>query len=154
VNTLLHGLSDTQVAAGLALLVVASFHASCISAYHYNVACYLMLMSVATHILAFANVPPFLRQEPARGPGARVAAVVAILDLAWELFKARDAIDGFPVAPSARAIMPAACFVGNQTSVLDPAYLASHNASQILGQTHDSMAGTSTACSWRWPRRV
>jgi hypothetical protein len=140
-DTLLHGLSDTQVAAGFAMLVVVSFHASCISAYHYNVACYLMFMSLTTHILAFVNVPKFCAKGVFIGI-IRILAILAILGLTWSLFKARDAIQDFPVQASSLAIMPAACFVGNQTSVLGLEYFDSHNMSQILGSTGTS-AGSS-----------
>lgn len=116
-DTTLHSLSDIQVAAGLALLVVVEFHASCISGYHFNVICYLMIMSLITHILAFVNVPEFCSKNWWVGVG-RTLAIVAELILTWSLFKDRDILQNFPSNASPLLIMPAACFIGNGTNVI------------------------------------
>lgn len=114
IDTTLHNLSDFSVAAGLALLITAELHSNCISAYHLNVICYLMIMSLITHVLTFVNVPEFCSKNMWLGVG-RIVGIVATLILTWTLFRERDIIADFPISPSPRLIMPAACFVGNQT---------------------------------------
>lgn len=142
IDTLLHTMSDAQVATGLALLLVVTFHASCISAYHYNVVCYLMFMSLVTHVLAYVNIPNFVKKGNLIAT-LRVFAVLAIIVLTWMLFKARDAIEDFPVDANSLAIMPAACFVGNQSSILGVEYFSNHNVSEILGSTGSTSGSTS-----------
>ncbi len=127
-DTTLHSLSDAQIVAGLALLIVASFHASCISAYHYNVVCYLMIMSLITHTLVFVNIPSYCGKKKLWIGIARVLAILAILVLTGMLYKARDVAQSFPVDPSSLFIMPASCFVGNQTSVLPDSLLHSSSS--------------------------
>ncbi|KAJ3492510.1 hypothetical protein NLG97_g5342 [Lecanicillium saksenae] len=133
-DTLLHSLSDSQIVVGLALLIVTTFHASCISAYHYNVVCYLMYLSVISHALTFINVPEFCSKNWLHG-GVRALAITATFAFTWMLFKAREASDRFPIAADSLAIMPAACFVGNQSTVLRADLFASGNMSQIVGAT-------------------
>ncbi|RDW62023.1 hypothetical protein BP6252_11456 [Coleophoma cylindrospora] len=141
IDTLLHGMSDVQVAAGIAMLIVVTFHADCISAYHYDVVCYLMLMSLMTHILVFVNVPQYCAKNYLVGI-TRIITILAIFVLTWLLFKARDVIQDFPVQASSLAIMPAACFVGNDSSVIGSDYFASHNVTQILESTGTSAGST------------
>ncbi|RDW67003.1 hypothetical protein BP5796_09752 [Coleophoma crateriformis] len=141
IDTLLHGMSDAQVAAGIAMLIVVTFHASCISAYHYDVVCYLMLMSLMTHILVFVNVPQYCAKNYVVGI-TRIFTIFAIFILTWLLFKARDVIQDFPVEASSLAIMPAACFVGNDSSVIGSDYFASHNVTQILESSGTSAGST------------
>lgn len=131
IDTLLHGLSDSQITAGLALLITTSYHASCISAYHYNGVCYLMLMSLTTHVLAFVNIPEFGAKNHTHG-AVRMLGIIATLFLTWELFFARGAKDDFPVGPVSLAVIPSACFVGNESSALSLQYYDTHNVSQLL----------------------
>ncbi|CAN8098150.1 unnamed protein product [Discula destructiva] len=95
-------------------MITAELHSSCISAYHLNVVCYLMIMSLITHILTFVNVPGFCSKNLWVGAG-RILGIIATLGLTWTSFRERDIISSFPTNPSPRLIMPAACFVGNQT---------------------------------------
>jgi hypothetical protein len=66
IDTTLHSLSDTQLVASIGLLFAMLYQSCDISAYHYNLVCYMLLMSMVTHIFAFVNIPHFFKRTSGR----------------------------------------------------------------------------------------
>jgi hypothetical protein len=137
IDTLLHGFSDTQLVSGISLLSSTYFQGCDLSAFHYNLVCLMIIMSLITHIFAFVNIPHYFKKNvwPAL---LRLGGVLLTLGMAWALFKSRD-VNHFPTSAGSLSIMPAHCFTN--TSITDPDFFSSNNASSIiLGSGNDNGA--------------
>ncbi|XTI89811.1 hypothetical protein V2W45_603811 [Cenococcum geophilum] len=66
IDTTLHSLSDTQLVASIGLLFATLYQSCDISAYHYNLVCCMLLMSMATHIFAFVKIPHLFKRTSSR----------------------------------------------------------------------------------------
>lgn len=59
---LLVGLSDTQAVTGLALLVITLYNSICsLSAYHYDLICILVLMSLIVHFCTITIISHYFK---------------------------------------------------------------------------------------------
>ena len=67
--------SDQQMVTGLSLVITTRFYVGCsISAYHYDIVCNLVLMSVVTHLCSITFITPYFHHI-----GLGVARIVLIL---------------------------------------------------------------------------
>ena len=107
-ETLLQTFSDQQLVAGFSILVATSFAACDISAYHYNLVCTMVLMSLVTHINTLVNIPNFICKGWIVGT-YRILAIVAMVILSAILFSARNT-STFPVSAGPLSVLPAVCF--------------------------------------------
>ena len=107
-ETLLQTFSDQQLVAGYSILVGTSFAACDISAYHYNLVCVMVLMSLVTHINTIVNIPNFLFRGWLVGT-YRLLAILAMVILSAVLFSARNT-STFPISAGPLSILPAVCF--------------------------------------------
>jgi hypothetical protein len=116
-DSLLHSISDGQIIAGLALLLTINSQSCSITAYHYNLACTMLLLSIVTHLNALIAIPSFFHKGKNIAT-LRVLAIAAQVILTAMIFSARHSVK-FPTKASSLAIMPAACFENmNATDLL------------------------------------
>ncbi|MCJ1476032.1 hypothetical protein MMC13_004697 [Lambiella insularis] len=111
-ETLLQAFSDQQLVTGLSLLASVNHQGCHIAAYHYNLVCTMVSMSIVTHLNALINVAKFFP----RGYLVaiyRFVAMTASLILTGILFWSRNTRT-FPSRAGSLAIMPAACFEGSE----------------------------------------
>jgi hypothetical protein len=108
IESLMHSLGDQQLIAGIALLLVVNHQACQISAYHYNLVCTMLLMSIITHLNTLINIPDFLYKGKTVAT-YRLIGIFAQFVLSGIVLSARNT-STFPSQPSSLAIMPAACF--------------------------------------------
>ena len=108
IESVLQTLSDQQLVAGIALLVALNVQACEVSAYHYNVACTMLLLSAITHLNTMINISDFLFRGTWVGL-QRLLSIAAQLIFTGIVLSARNT-HTFPSKPSALSIMPAACF--------------------------------------------
>lgn len=110
---LINAFSDQQSVAGLSLIVVAGHDGCEISAYVYNVVCFLIVMSLITHLNALTNTRNWFESEyTARGIVMGVFKLLPILAtviMAGIMLGARNS-PNFPVNASEYVRLSASCF--------------------------------------------
>lgn len=114
-ESLLTAFSDQQIISGLSLLIVAG-HSGCeISAYIYNIVCFLLVMNLITHLNALTNTPSWFGPKYQSLCRALVNAllrlilVIVVLILSGIMLGARTGVP-FPSDAGVMATFPAACF--------------------------------------------
>jgi hypothetical protein len=105
---MLHAVSDQQLLSGISLLFAANLLACTISAYHYNLICTMLLLSLVTHLNALVSIPDFFHKNRVMAAFRLVGFVVQIA-LSNIFLSARNSTQ-FPYTASSLAILPAACF--------------------------------------------
>ena len=111
--------SDQQIVTGLSLVIATRWYMGCtISAYHYDIVCNLVLMSVVTHLCSITFITPYF-QRSVLGI-ARVFLILFTISMA-SVMLAKRSNTSFPTgkpnyAPTDRTripylISPAACFM-------------------------------------------
>lgn len=110
---LINAFSDQQSVAGLSLLVVAGHDGCQISAYVYNVVCFLIVMSLITHLNALTNTRNWFESEHTkRGLLMGIFKLFPILTtviMAGIMLGARNS-PNFPVNASEYVRLKACCF--------------------------------------------
>lgn len=142
-------LSDQQLASAIALIFTLNYQACTISAYDYNVACSMLLLSVVVHFSSLVMVSDYLYRHTFVSL-SRVLAILVQLVLTGILFLARNTAM-FPFRPSSLAIMPAACF--ENTTVVETAGLANFidfvsNVTTNATLTTTNTTGNGTETLW------
>ena len=91
-----------------------------ISAYHYNLVCYMLLMFMVTHIFAFVNIPHFFKNNfwPAL---VRLFNILLTSVFTWFLCKSRD-VQGFPMDAASLAVFPVSCLINGSDGILGPSF--------------------------------
>ncbi|KAH3964588.1 hypothetical protein HBI56_051360 [Parastagonospora nodorum] len=114
---LLHGISDHQLIAGLALLATLNNQACSISAYHYNIVCTMLILSAVTHLNSLLSIQDFIHKGRIVAL-VRVAAITAQYGLSAMVLSGRNAKTGrgFPMTAGSLGIMPAPCFLNLNAS--------------------------------------
>jgi len=107
-ESLLHTLSDQQIVTGIALIIATEKKACQISAYHYNLVCVMMLMSMITHLNTMINITQFFRKGYLVG-SLRFISISATMVYTGILFQSRNT-PWFPRDAGTLSILPAACF--------------------------------------------
>ena len=117
--------SDQQLITGLAMLIAVQFHLGCsISAYHYDIVCNLILMSLVTHLASLAVISRYFSKW-LLGPSRAILIIVAF-SLAGVMFAERDNTrfpTGVPKAIAASnttappLLAAAACFTSENISI-------------------------------------
>jgi hypothetical protein len=123
-----------QLVTGLALLFATFYQGCSISAYHFNIVCYMLLLSLITHLLAFINIPKFLLKDGPLTATLRCAGILLTLILTWLMFRLRD-IDAFPTEAGSLAILPATCFEnlsGTSLINLNTTFFTTNNLTDII----------------------
>ncbi|KAF2644130.1 hypothetical protein P280DRAFT_466812 [Massarina eburnea CBS 473.64] len=115
VQRLLHGLSDHQLVSGLALLVTLNNQACSISAYHYNLACTMLILSAVTHFNSLFSIQDYIHKGRVVA-GIRIVAIIVQYVLSAIVLSGRNVKTGFPTKPGSLGIMPAPCFWNTTTS--------------------------------------
>ncbi|KAK0510211.1 hypothetical protein JMJ35_007605 [Cladonia borealis] len=119
--------SDQQIITGLSMLIATRFYIGCsISAYHYDIVCNLVLMSVVTHLCSITFITPYLHHRAILLGIARVLLIGLTFLFAGFMFAERNN-HHFPTgkphyAPTNRTqipylIAPAACFVSGNDNI-------------------------------------
>ena len=106
---LLHALSDQQLVTGISLLIATESKACQISAYHYNLVCAMILMSIITHLKTLLNAPHFFREGYVLVAILRLVFIFATVVFGGILFSSRNTAV-FPADAGSLSILPAACF--------------------------------------------
>lgn len=128
-DSFLVGLSDTQLITGFALTLVTEFFTPCsISAYHYNIVCNLVIMSLIVHLCSMIVIEHYFKNI-ALGL-LRIALILTTMSLGVILFFERSSgkfplnpstdsrslvINGTLVANTTTLVIPAICFMANST---------------------------------------
>lgn len=128
---------NTQLVASIGLLFVTLYQSCDISAYHYNLVCYMLLMSMVTHT-RFRQHSSFFQKNfwPAL---VRLFGMLLTFVFTWFLCKNRDVL-GFPMDVASLTIFPV--FNGSN-SILDPSFFSTRNISAALLPTLQHTAPTS-----------
>ena len=119
--------SDQQIVTGLSMLIATRFYLGCsISAYHYDIVCNLVLMSVITHLCSITYITPYLHRQALALGVARVLLIGLTFLFAAFMFAERDN-HNFPTGKPSYAptnstqipklIAPAACFVSGNNNI-------------------------------------
>ncbi|KAF2996183.1 hypothetical protein E8E13_000076 [Curvularia kusanoi] len=121
-DAFLISVGDTQIVTSLALLITADFFMGCnISAYHYNLACKLVLISSASHIASIAFVHRYFKRSLILG-AIRCSLILGTHAIGWDLIARRAMSPIFPNAGPSNSllnntgqngtslVLPAACF--------------------------------------------
>lgn len=119
--------SDQQLITGLAMLIAVHFYLGCsISAYHYDIVCNLILMSLVTHLASLAVISRYFSNW-LLGP-LRVILIIFAFGLTGVMFAERDNTR-FPTGvPKASAtsnmtapllLAAAACFTSENINITD-----------------------------------
>ncbi|KAF1988414.1 hypothetical protein K402DRAFT_402626 [Aulographum hederae CBS 113979] len=112
---LINAFSDQQSIAGLSLLVVAGHNGCQLSVYVYNLVCFLILMSIVSHLNALTNTRHWFGDSDMpfwRGilnGTARLLPIILTIIMSGLMLGARSK-GNFPVFAGPPATFPAACF--------------------------------------------
>ena len=145
IEKLLHTLSDQQLVAGFALVVLLNRKACEVSAYHFNIACSLLLLSAVTHLSPLFTIHDYLYKGKTIGV-YRIAAIVIQYIMSVMALSARNS-KSFPSKASSLAIMPAACFENMNASKnlgLDDFFNTTANMSDIVSNATSVVNSNST----------
>ena len=121
--------SDQQMVTGLSLVIATRWYMGCtISAYHYDIVCNLVLMSVVTHLCSVTFITPYF-QHRVLGL-CRIVLILLTFLFAGFMFAERNN-PGFPTGKPSYAptnsthvpnlIAPAACFVSGNINIANQA---------------------------------
>lgn len=135
--------SDQQLITGLSILIAVRYFMGCeISAYHYDVVCNLVLMSVVTHLSSLAVISGYFSNFLLGA--CRIVLIIFTLGLAGVMFAERDN-QYFPTGvprsnasdPSSppQLLAPAACFTTNNVTFVNQ---ISGQWNVLEGKTHIS----------------
>jgi hypothetical protein len=146
VEKLLYTLSDQQLITGFALLAVLNRKACEISAYHYNLACTMLILSTVTHMNPLIVIHDYFYKGKAIA-GYRIAAIITQYGMTTVALSARNT-NSFPSKASSLAIMPAACFENMNASNnfgLDDFYSTATNITNTLSNATSASAMNSNS---------
>ena len=136
--------SDQQMITGLSLVIATRWYMGCtISAYHYDIVCNLVLMSVVTHLCAVTFITPYFQHL---GLGlCRIVLILLTFLFAGFMFAERNNTS-FPTGKPSYAptnsthvpnlIAPAACFVSgniNITNQAEKTFMIMKGSSHVSG---------------------
>ena len=145
IEKLLHALSDQQLVAGFALLATLNKKACDISAYHFNLACTLLLLSAVTHLNPLVTIHDYVYKGKTIA-FSRIAAIAVQYGMSVTALSARNS-KSFPSKASSLAIMPAACFENMNASNnlgLDDFFNTAANLSSTVSNVTSAMTSNGT----------
>ncbi|KAH8761268.1 hypothetical protein BGZ57DRAFT_992966 [Hyaloscypha finlandica] len=109
IESVMEHLFQQQLLAGFALIWVVANQACTISAYHYNLVCIMLVLSVITQLNVLINIPDFVNKNIATGY-YHIILVSIQLVLSLLMLAATDS-KAFPIEASSLAVVPAQCFI-------------------------------------------
>lgn len=146
IESVMEHLFQQQLLAGFALIWVVANQACTISAYHYNLVCIMLVLSVITQLNVLINIPDFVNKNIAMGYFHLVLVSIQLV-LSLLMLAAIDS-KTFPFEASSLAVAPAQCFIdnaaafGNFSSII-PQNLTTHLSSNSSNITAKNATNTS-----------
>ncbi|KAF4629501.1 hypothetical protein G7Y89_g8651 [Cudoniella acicularis] len=141
VENIMHVNSDQQLVTSVALLFAINHQACEITAYHYNLACTMLLMGIITHLNTLISIPDFLYKGKAVA-AYRCFGIACQTVISGIVFSARHS-KTWPAKAQSLAILPAACFENmNATDGLGFSDFVTFAQNVTAGSTANTTANT------------
>jgi len=149
IESVMEHLFQQQLLAGFALIWVVANQACTISAYHYNLVCIMLVLSVITQLNVLINIPDFVNKNIATGY-YHIFLVSIQLVLSLLMLAATDS-KTFPIEASSLAVVPAQCFIdiaaayGNSSSSNSSQNLTTHLSGNITASNATNTSNTTAS---------
>jgi hypothetical protein len=148
IESVMEHLFQQQLLAGFALIWVVANQACTISAYHYNIVCIMLALSVITQLNVLINIPDFVNKNIATGSYHLILVSIQLV-LSLLMIAATDS-KTFPFEASSLAVVPAQCFIdiaaayGNSSSSTSQ-NLTTHLSSNITANNATNTSNTTAS---------
>jgi len=148
IESVMEHLSQQQLLAGFALIWAVANQACTISAYHYNLICIMLVLSVITQLNVLINIPDFVNKNIATGFYHLILVSIQLV-LSLLMLAATDS-KTFPFEASSLAVAPAQCFIdiaaafGNFSSIISQ-NLTTHLSSNITANNASNTSNTTAS---------